>query len=121
MVVPDLPYLKESTNTETSLGNPALATEIEASAGTKRKELEKVMEWSLGSNDMIEQVVHNLLSFPRSRESLQKLQGQAVCWSFRRRPRSPKTGVGWASDYAWRGSNCWAGAALQNQVSDHHD
>ena len=94
IVVPDLPYLKESTNTETSLGNPALATEIEASAGTKRKELEKVMEWSLGGNDMIEQVVHNLLSFPRSRESLQKLQGQAVCWSFRRRPRSPKTGVG---------------------------
>jgi len=39
MVVPDLPYLKECTKTETSLGNPALAAEIEASAEAKRMEL----------------------------------------------------------------------------------
>ena len=75
--VPDLPYLCGWTENETSLGNPTLAIEIESSTGAKRQELEQVMAWSLGVNDMIAQVVHNLPPFPGVRESLQKLQGQA--------------------------------------------
>ena len=77
VAVPDLPYLKEWIENETSLGNPTLAAKIQTSTGAQKKELEQVMTWSLGVNNMIEQVVHNLPPFPGVRESLQKLHGRA--------------------------------------------
>ena len=77
VVVPNFSYLRDWIENETSLGNPALATKIDSSTRAEKKELEQVMAWSLGVNDMIEQVVHNLPPFPGVRDSLQKLHGKA--------------------------------------------
>ena len=77
VVVPNFSYLRDWIENETSLGNPALAAKIDSSLGAEKKELEQVMAWSLGVNDMIEQVVHNLPPFPGVRDSLQKLRGKA--------------------------------------------
>ena len=77
VVVPNFSYLRDWIKNETSLGNPALAAKIDSSTRAEKKELEQVMAWSLGVNDMIEQVVHNLPPFPGVRDSLQKLHGKA--------------------------------------------
>jgi len=77
IVVPNFSYLRDWIENETSLGNPALAAKIDSSTRAEKKELEQVMAWSLGVNDMIEQVVHNLPPFPGVRDSLQKLHGKA--------------------------------------------
>ncbi len=77
VVVPNFSYLRDWIENETSLGNPALAAKIDSSTRAEKKELEQVMAWSLGVNDMIEQVVHNLPPFPGVRDSLQKLHGKA--------------------------------------------
>ena len=77
VVVPSFSYLRDWIENETSLGNPALAAKIDSSTRAEKKELEQVMAWSLGVNDMIEQVVHNLPPFPGVRDSLQKLHGKA--------------------------------------------
>ena len=77
VVVPNFSYLRDWIENETSLGNPALAAKIDSSTRAEKKELEQVMAWSLGVNNMIEQVVHNLPPFPGVRDSLQKLHGKA--------------------------------------------
>ena len=77
VVVPNFSYLRDWIKNETSLGNPALAAKIDSSTRAEKKELEQVMAWSLGVNNMIEQVVHNLPPFPGVRDSLQKLHGKA--------------------------------------------
>ena len=77
VVVPNFSYLRDWIENETSLGNPALAAKIDSSTRAEKKELEQVMAWSLGVNDMIEQIVHNLPPFPGVRDSLQKLHSKA--------------------------------------------
>ena len=75
LTIPELSYLREWVERETKLGNPALQTAIENASGARREELSKVLEWSLGVNETVAEIVHNLPPFPGVRESLQKLQG----------------------------------------------
>ena len=75
--VPDFPYLREWSETETKLGNPTLETVIETATGAQREELSQVLEWSLAVNDTIAEIVHNLPPFPGVRETLQRLQDRA--------------------------------------------
>ncbi len=62
--VPQLPYLREWTETETKLGNPALQEAIDNSAGERHSELTQVMQWSLGVNESVAEIVYNLPPFP---------------------------------------------------------
>ena len=77
VAVPELPYLREWSETETKLGNPALQTVIDNATGERRDELSQVMEWSLGVNESVAEIVYNLPPFPGVRETLQQLQGKA--------------------------------------------
>jgi phosphoglycolate phosphatase-like HAD superfamily hydrolase len=56
------------------LGNPALEAAVQA---TGDADLQQALAWSKEVNDTIARVVHNVPPFPRVRESLQKLRGQA--------------------------------------------
>ena len=75
--IPDFPYLREWSETETKLGNPTLRAAIEDATGAERAELSQVLEWSLAVNETIAEIVHNLPPFPGVREMLQGLQGRA--------------------------------------------
>ncbi|RKU31396.1 haloacid dehalogenase [Candidatus Poribacteria bacterium] len=75
--VPELRFLREWTEVETKLGNPALQTAIDSASGEKHGELSKVMEWSLGVNESVGEIVYNLPPFPGVREALQRLHGEA--------------------------------------------
>jgi phosphoglycolate phosphatase-like HAD superfamily hydrolase len=75
--IPELPYLREWAATETKLGNPALEAAIQNATGAKHDELSQVLEWSLGVNASVAEIVTNLPPFPGVRESLQQLQGRA--------------------------------------------
>lgn len=75
--VPELPYLREWTEVETKLGNPALQDEIDSASGVKHDELNKVMQWSLDVNVSVGEIVYNLPPFPGVRDALQRLQGKA--------------------------------------------
>ncbi len=75
--VPELPYLREWTETETKLGNPALQEAIAQATGERRAELSQVMEWSIGVNESVAAIVYNLPPFPGVCEILQHLQSKA--------------------------------------------
>ena len=75
--VPELSYLREWSETETKLGNPALQTAIDNATGERRDELSQVMAWSLGVNESVAEIVYNLPPFPGVRETLERLQGKA--------------------------------------------
>ncbi len=75
--VPELRYLREWSETETKLGNPALQNAIDTATGERREELDRVMQWSLGVNDSVAEIVYNLPPFPGVRETLDRLQGNA--------------------------------------------
>ena len=77
VTVPELPYLREWSETETKLGNPALQTAIDNATGERLNELSQVMEWSLGVNESVEEIVYNLPPFPGVLETLQRLQGKS--------------------------------------------
>ena len=77
VAVPELPHLREWSETETKLGNPALQAAIDNATGERRDELNQVMEWSLGVNESVEEIVYNLPPFPGVRETLQRLQNKA--------------------------------------------
>ena len=77
VVVPELPYLREWSETETKLGNPALQAVIDNATGERHNELSQVMEWSLGVNESVAEIVYNLPPFPGVRETLERLQGKA--------------------------------------------
>ena len=77
VAVPELPYLREWSETETKLGNPALQAAIDNTTGERRDELSLVMEWSLGVNESVEEIVYNLPPFPGVLETLQRLQGKS--------------------------------------------
>ncbi len=77
VAVPELPYLREWSETETKLGNPALQAVIDNTTGERRDELSQVMEWSLGVNESVAEIVYNLPPFPGVRETLQRLQDKA--------------------------------------------
>ena len=77
VAVPELSYLREWSETETKLGNPALQTAIDNATGERRDELSQVMAWSLGVNESVAEIVYNLPPFPGVREALERLQGKA--------------------------------------------
>lgn len=75
--IPELRHLKGWTEVETKLGNPALQEAIENATGERQDELSHVMQWSLGVNESVAEIVYNLPPFPGVREALQRLQGKA--------------------------------------------
>ena len=75
--VPELSYLREWSETETKLGNPALQSAIDSATGERLDELSQVMAWSLGVNESVAEIVYNLPPFPGVRETLQRLQGKS--------------------------------------------
>ena len=75
--VPELQHLREWTETETKLGNPALQEALDAATGERLDELSQVMQWSLGVNESVSEIVYNLPPFPGVRDALQRLQGKA--------------------------------------------
>ena len=77
VAVPELTYLREWSETETKLGNPALQSAIENATGERHDEMSQVMAWSLGVNESVAEIVYNLPPFPGVRETLQRLQGKA--------------------------------------------
>ena len=77
VAVPELRHLREWSETETKLGNPALQTAINNATGERLDELSQVMAWSLGVNESVAEIVYNLPPFPGVRETLQRLQGKA--------------------------------------------
>ena len=77
VAVPELSHLREWSEMETKLGNPALQTAIDSATGERLDELSKVMEWSLGVNESVAEIVYNLPPFPGVRETLQRLQGKS--------------------------------------------
>ena len=77
VAVPELSYLREWSETETKLGNPALQAAIDNATGGRHDELSQVMEWSLGVNESVAEIVYNLPPFPGVRETLQRLQDKA--------------------------------------------
>lgn len=77
VVVPELSYLREWSETETKLGNPALQAAIDNATGERYDELSQVMTWSLGVNESVAEIVYNLPPFPGVRETLERLQGKA--------------------------------------------
>ena len=77
VAVPGLSHLREWSETETKLGNPALQAAIDSATGERLDELSQVMEWSLGVNESVAEIVYNLPPFPGVRETLQRLQGKA--------------------------------------------
>lgn len=77
VAVPELSHLREWSETETKLGNPALQASIDSATGERRDELSQVMAWSLGVNESVAEIVYNLPPFPGVRETLQRLQGKS--------------------------------------------
>ncbi len=77
VAVPELSYLREWSETETKLGNPALQSAIDSATGERLDELSQVMAWSLGVNESVAEIVYNLPPFPGVRETLQRLQGRS--------------------------------------------
>ena len=77
VAVPELSYLREWSETETKLGNPALQAAIDSATGERLDELSQVMAWSLGVNESVAEIVYNLPPFPGVRETLQRLQGKS--------------------------------------------
>ena len=77
VAVPELSHLREWSETETKLGNPALQAALDSATGDRLDELSQVMEWSLGVNESVAEIVYNLPPFPGVRETLQRLQGKA--------------------------------------------
>ena len=77
VAVPELSHLTEWSETETKLGNPALQAAIDNATGERLDELSQVMEWSLGVNESVAEIVYNLPPFPGVRETLERLQGKA--------------------------------------------
>lgn len=72
--VPKLSSVRKWSQTETKLGNPALAKAAEES---KDAELQHCLEWSKAVNDTVTEIVHDVPPFPGVRESLIKLKGNA--------------------------------------------
>ena len=77
VAVPELSHLREWSETETKLGNPALQSAIDSATGERLDELSQVMAWSLGVNESVAEIVYNLPPFPGVRETLQRLQGKS--------------------------------------------
>jgi phosphoglycolate phosphatase-like HAD superfamily hydrolase len=72
--VPGLEVLKEWTNRETKLGNPALEEELKRNP---HPDLKRVMAWSIEVNDTIKKIVRNVPPFPLVRECLIKFAEKA--------------------------------------------
>lgn len=79
--IPRLQAVRDWTQKETKLGNPALKAAVEES---NDPELKQALEWSLAVNETVADIVHGVPPFPLVRESFEKLSTQAdmiVCSS----------------------------------------
>ena len=74
--IPLLPELREWTERETKLGNPALEAEVER---TGSEELARVLDWSQTINATVANIVKGVPPFPGVRDCLEKLSTQADC------------------------------------------
>ena len=72
--IPMLQGVRDWVERESKLGNPALARELE---NNPDPDLKIALEWSLGVNESVEQIVRNVPPYPFVRESLEKLSGKA--------------------------------------------
>ncbi|MCL2411079.1 MAG: HAD family hydrolase [Treponema sp.] len=70
----DVSALKEWTQRESKLGNPALEAEIDK---TDDVVLKVVLQWSLDVNEAVEKIIRGIPPFPLFRESLCKMQEKA--------------------------------------------
>jgi len=68
---PEVPSLREWSQKETKLGNPALRKAVEE---TKDPILAKTLEWSEAVNETVAKIVRGVPPFPFVRESLIKMQ-----------------------------------------------
>ncbi len=66
--------LAEWCRTETRLGNPALAARVRE---TNDPELQKALDWSIAVNRSIDEMVRAVPPFPRVRDCLDAMRGQA--------------------------------------------
>ena len=71
VAIPEATAIRRWMETETKLGNPALAAAVEASGDP---ELAQALAWSEGVNATIAEMVEGVPPFPFVRESLEKLQ-----------------------------------------------
>lgn len=71
---PDAASLKQWTEEETKLGNPALEARVQATGDAF---LTQVLDCSLAINKQVASIVHNVPPFPRLPETLDDLQGRA--------------------------------------------
>ena len=76
----ETPALKEWTQRESKLGNPALKAEIEKLVLTDDKragELKIAYQWSLDVNEAVEKIIRGVPPFPYFRESLEAMRKKA--------------------------------------------
>lgn len=79
--IPKLQGVRDWTQRETKLGNPALEAEVEK---TGDEDLKLALQWSQAVNEAVADMVEGVPPFPLVRESLEKLADQAdmlVCSS----------------------------------------
>jgi phosphoglycolate phosphatase-like HAD superfamily hydrolase len=68
--LPALPATRRWIETETRLGNPALADAVQKA---NDPELTMLLAWSKAVNESVERIVHHVPPFPAVRESIQRL------------------------------------------------
>ncbi len=73
---PGVPSLRTWVESESKLGNPALAAAVEE---TEDPVLKRTLEWSEAVNASIADMVHGVPPFPYVRESLEALRERADC------------------------------------------
>ena len=71
---PQVDALREWVKVETKLGNPALEAKV---AEDNDPVLRQALAWSLGINEQVANIVHDVPPYPHVRESLVKLAGVA--------------------------------------------
>ena len=74
--IPEAAGVRDWTERETKLGNPALEAEV---GKTKDPDLARALEWSLDVNRQVAQIVKDVPPFPGVREALEKLAPKADC------------------------------------------
>lgn len=74
VAIPELPSVRKWTETQSKLGNPALAAAAERAGDA---ELADCLAWSEAVNRSIAETVHKVPPFPFVRECLEKLAGKA--------------------------------------------
>jgi phosphoglycolate phosphatase-like HAD superfamily hydrolase len=72
--IPEAPNLRRWCETETKLGNPALAAYCKEH---DQPDMHQALRWSKAVNDMVNEMVHGVPPFPFVRQSLEKAKAKA--------------------------------------------